>query len=121
MTCCFYQIESITKSPGDEEIVRGLLSAGAVVNARDDCSSTPLHSACVRGHIGAIRLLVAAGADTAAMDCRKRSPADVVGTMGYVKHDVVKMIKTVLHGASGGFRELAADLQRVGAIRVPST
>lgn len=83
------------------------------MNARDDRSMTPLHSACMRGHIGAIRLLVTAGADAVAADCRKRSPADVIGEMGYVKHDLAKAIKTVLNGASGGFREQAAGLKRV--------
>ena len=34
--------------------------------------------------------------------------------MGYVKHDVSKAIKTVLNSASGGFREQAVDLKRVG-------
>lgn len=47
------------------------------------------------------------------VDNRKRSPADVIGEMGYVKHDLVTSIKTVLNGAAGGFREQAADLKRV--------
>lgn len=40
--------------------------------------------------------------------------------MGYVKHDVSKAIKTVLNSASGGFREQAVDLKRVGRISRPS-
>lgn len=84
------------------------------MNARDDQSSTPLHNACKRGMIGSINLLVAAGANVTALDTRKRSPADVVGEMQYVKHDLAKAIKTTLNAASGGFREEAADLKRVG-------
>lgn len=41
--------------PGNEDVVRTLLSAGALINARDDKSSTPLHSACMRGNVAAIR------------------------------------------------------------------
>ncbi|CAN0313810.1 unnamed protein product, partial [Scytosiphon promiscuus] len=40
---------------GNADIVRTLLSAGAVVNARDDRSNTPLHSACMRGHVSIVR------------------------------------------------------------------
>lgn len=90
-----------------------LISAGAAVNARNELSSTPLHWACMRGHLGPIQLLVAAGADTVAADCRKRSPADVIGEMGYVKHDVVKAIKTVLNSASAAFREQVSELTKV--------
>ncbi|CAM9277788.1 unnamed protein product [Scytosiphon promiscuus] len=110
-------------SGGNADIVRTLLSAGAVVNARDDRSNTPLHSACMRGHVSicdifaihssfCYRILVEAGADTVATDCRKRSPADVIGAMGYVKQDISKAIKAIMNGASGGFREQAADLKR---------
>lgn len=99
---------------GNEEAVRMLLSAdGTAVNARDDKSSTPLHGACKRGRIGAIRLLVAAGADVTAVDCRKRSPLDVIGEMQYVKHDLAQAIKTVLHTAAGGVREQAVELRKV--------
>lgn len=49
---------SATPPPGSEGVVRALLSAGAMVNARDDRSSTPLHWACMRGREGVIRLLV---------------------------------------------------------------
>ncbi|CAM9427522.1 unnamed protein product, partial [Ectocarpus sp. 12 AP-2014] len=99
-------------SGGNDDIVRTLLASGVVVNARDDRSSTPLHAACMRGHISVIRLLVEAGGDTVAVDCKKRSPGDVIGEMGYVKHDLAKAIRTVLNSASGGFREQAADLKR---------
>ncbi|CAM9919690.1 unnamed protein product, partial [Hapterophycus canaliculatus] len=40
---------------GNADIVRTVLSAGATVNTRDDRSSTPLHSACMRGHISIVR------------------------------------------------------------------
>lgn len=48
-----------------------------------------------------------------AVDNRKRSPADVIGEMGYVKHDLVTSIKTILNGAAGLFREQTAVLKRV--------
>lgn len=108
---------SLQNYTGDEGITSSLISAGAVINARNDRSATPLHCACSRGHMGVIRLLVSGGADTVAVDSRKRSPAEVIGEMGYVKHDFAKAIKGVLNGASGGFREQAADLKRVGDTR----
>lgn len=103
--------------------MRSLLSAGATVNARDEESSTPLHYACVRGHVDAVRLLVAAGADVAAIDVRRRSPADVIGTMGYVKVDVSNAIKTVFNRASEGLRAQAVSLKQVGiaAMSCPHT
>lgn len=90
-----------------------LATGNVVVNARDDHSSTPLHNACKRGMIDSIKLLVAAGADVNSLDARKRTPADVIGEMQYVKHDLVKAIKIILNAASGGFREEASDLKRV--------
>lgn len=41
-------------------------------------------------------------------------PLPLKGEMGYVKQDISKAIKAVLNGASGGFREQASDLKRVG-------
>ena len=89
-----------------------------MVGARDDRSSTPLHSACMRGHLKVVRSLLAAGADAVAADTRKRSPADVIGEMGYVKREITQDIKTVLNGASDGFRAQAVSLKRVRGYHV---
>jgi len=43
--------------------VEPLLKQGAVVNARDEDDSTPLHDASAGGYVGIVRTLLAANAD----------------------------------------------------------
>ncbi|MFD0225899.1 ankyrin repeat domain-containing protein [Streptomyces hirsutus] len=50
---------------GDVEWVTRLLDAGVPVNALDDDARTALDLAIEAGHVGMVRLLLAAGADTA--------------------------------------------------------
>jgi Ankyrin repeat len=57
-------------------------------------SSTPLHYACQRGHQDIIALLIANGANTTAVNSKKQAPLDVIGELCYVRHDIVKAIKS---------------------------
>src|SRR5262249_20625195 len=52
-----------SRRPGTAEVTRFLLERGAEINARAASGSTPLLSAAEVGHLGAVRLLTAAGAD----------------------------------------------------------
>ena len=52
------------------EAVRVLLSAGADPHARDTLGRTPLQCAAERGHVQAVRALLAAGALASAVDWR---------------------------------------------------
>ena len=62
---------------GDAEALRLLLDSGMDFNCSDDSDgSTPLHSACGRGHPAMVRLLLEAGADVTARDSRGATPMD---------------------------------------------
>ncbi|EOD11991.1 hypothetical protein EMIHUDRAFT_62696, partial [Emiliania huxleyi CCMP1516] len=47
---------------GETELVSALLAAGANAGMRSSSGETPLHLACSRGRVGAVRLLIAARA-----------------------------------------------------------
>ena len=59
----------------------------------DQQSATPLHYACQRGHADSVAVLLAHGANATAVNSRKQAPADVIGEMAHVRHDVIKAIK----------------------------
>ena len=67
---------------GDLNEVQRLLSAGAVVNALDDRSSTPLHwtAGSGKGYTEVARLLLSKGAQVNALDDRSNTPLHVAGT-----------------------------------------
>lgn len=60
---------------GRKSWVRGLISDGANVNARDDEGKTPLHTACNHAHEGVAGILIEAGADVNMADYLKGWPA----------------------------------------------
>ena len=75
-----------------------LIARGAKVDERDGYGRTPLHVAAYGGHHGAIRALVAAGADANALE---RDRYDVV-TIAAVANDVPTLTVALALGASAG-------------------
>lgn len=58
----------VASGRGHVECVRGLVSAGACVDAQDGRGATPLHRALARHHSQAALLLLHAGANTDVTD-----------------------------------------------------
>jgi ankyrin repeat protein len=67
---------AITNSK-DQRTVNALIRAGLNVNEPTDKYGTPLHLAADRGNEGAVRTLLAHGADVNALDKSGRTPLDV--------------------------------------------
>ncbi|CAM9230611.1 unnamed protein product, partial [Chrysoparadoxa australica] len=88
-----------------------LIENGAVVDARTDTSDTPLHHACRMGRMDAVKLLLDFGASTTATNKRKQAPGDIIGEGIYVRHDLAKAMKAVMHTAGGAVRNKAAGLE----------
>ncbi len=61
---------------GNEEAVRDLIRAGAVVNAVDNRGDSPLHMAVLEGHTRVAKRLVNAGADVHLQNNDAKSPYD---------------------------------------------
>lgn len=59
------------------DAVRFLLKRGAALEGRNRTWNTPLHHAAEAGSVGAVRALLAAGADPTAINFGGSSPADV--------------------------------------------
>ena len=59
---------------GTEETIRALLAAGADISARNECGSTPLHSAASRGTAETIKALLDGGADVMAEEADGWTP-----------------------------------------------
>jgi ankyrin repeat protein len=66
---------------GFTAVVRGLLSAGADVRARDRHGRTALHEAILNNHQPIVRLLIKAGADLNAADRYGETPLAITRTM----------------------------------------
>jgi hypothetical protein len=47
----------------------------------------------MKGNLEAVEVLISSGGDSAALNNRKQAPADVIGDILYVRHDVAKVIK----------------------------
>lgn len=54
----------VASGRGHVECVRGLVGAGACVDAQDAHGATPIHHALARHHIQTARILLHAGANT---------------------------------------------------------
>jgi len=81
---------------GDADEIAALIARGAKVDQRDGYGRTPLHVAAYGGHHGAMRALVAAGADPNALE---RDRYDIV-TIAAVANDVPTLTVALLLGAS---------------------
>ena len=81
---------------GDADQIAALIARGANVDQRDGYGRTPLHVAAYGGHHGAMRALVAAGADPNALE---RDRYDVV-TIAAVANDVPTLTVALALGAS---------------------
>ena len=79
---------------GRTELVELLISKGADVNAACQTGMTPLHCAAA-GHERAVRVLLAAGADTGLKDNKGRSPLDWAESSGHT--EIVELLHK--HGA----------------------
>ena len=55
---------------GDPGVIAELIDRGAIVDARDKGDWTPLHLATRNGHVGAMRVLLARGADATVADAK---------------------------------------------------
>src|SRR5215813_1440305 len=81
---------------GDTDRIEALIARGAKVDERDDHGRTPLHVAAYGRHHGAMRALVAAGADPNALE---RDRYDIV-TIAAVANDVPTLTVALALGAS---------------------
>ena len=68
---------------GHAEVLRTLLEAGAVVDARDGGGRTALHVAAQRGTVECTRALLAAGASVEARDEEQRQPVHACAGQGH--------------------------------------
>jgi ankyrin repeat protein len=68
-----------------------LISNGATVNAPDANGTTPLMWAAMQGHIEIVRVLLASGADPAAVDSHGRTAGKIASL---TKHDAIAAILT---------------------------
>jgi hypothetical protein len=59
---------------GHTELAKGLIEAGADVNAQDKYKWTPLHYAAMNNRIETAKMLIEAGADVNAKDYAKQTP-----------------------------------------------
>lgn len=71
---------------GNALVVKAILTANAsAVNLKNDAGDTPLHLACIRGHIDVVKVLIAAGADTNAKTPDGWSPLHWAAFKGYME------------------------------------
>jgi hypothetical protein len=77
---------------GNTVIIKQLVEKGADINAKDYESNTPLHFACMYGHVEAVRLLIELGAkpDVQASGLG-RTPMKIAETNGHT--EVVQILK----------------------------
>ena len=77
---------------GNTIIIKQLVEKGADVNAKDYESNTPLHFACMYGHVEAVRLLIDLGAkpDIQASGLG-RTPMKIAETNGHI--EIVQILK----------------------------
>ena len=83
---------------GDTDGIVSLIARGATVDERDGYGRTPLHVAAFGGHHGAMRALVAGGADANALE---RDRYDIV-TIAAVANDVPTLTVALALGTSAG-------------------
>jgi ankyrin repeat protein len=62
---------------GHTELAKGLIDAGADVNAKDSAKWTPLHRATFWDYTEIVKVLIEAGADLNAEDKDKQTPWDL--------------------------------------------
>jgi ankyrin repeat protein len=113
---------------GHTELAKGLIDAGADVNAKDSAKQTPLHWAIQRNTIELAKMLIDAGADVNAESNWESTPLHWVAMEGYT--ELAKMLieagadvnaeekwgRTPLHlAARNGNAELARVLIEAGA------
>lgn len=77
-TALHYAVAFYREEANGDDIVRELLGAGADLEARDSKENTPLHYAAGYGRVAAVRLLLEAGASTAAENESGKTPLQVV-------------------------------------------
>eukprot|EP00499_Haloplacidia_sp_CaronLabIsolate_P000545 CAMPEP_0196797204 /NCGR_PEP_ID=MMETSP1104-20130614/38523_1 /TAXON_ID=33652 /ORGANISM="Cafeteria sp., Strain Caron Lab Isolate" /LENGTH=577 /DNA_ID=CAMNT_0042167609 /DNA_START=59 /DNA_END=1789 /DNA_ORIENTATION=- len=70
---------------GNFAVSKSLLDRGADPNVRGAAGETPLHWACLKGHLELARLLVSRGADIRALDRNGRTPAQLATEQGQAK------------------------------------
>ncbi len=71
---------------GSTRLVEALIRAGALVNTRDDfLQRTPLHWAALVKDTESVQMLIRAGADIAAKDCREITPLLLAASRGKIE------------------------------------
>ena len=78
-------LEAGARFQGNVETVKGLLKAGADVNAADKFGYTPFHYAAKEGQVEVINVLLKAGANPYAADKNGRTPLHYAAWKGHVK------------------------------------
>ena len=77
---------------GNCVVIKQLAEKGANINAKDVENTTPLHFACMYGHIEAVRLLIELGANPEVQAAGLgRTPLRLAETNGYV--EIVQILK----------------------------
>ena len=78
-------------SSGNCVIIKQLAERGAEINARDHTNYTPLHLACMWGHVEAVKLLIELGANPDIEDVTGVTPMIIAEQNGNAK--VVQILK----------------------------
>lgn len=65
---------------GDLALLRALINAGSILDARDSSGLTPLHICCMNAHAEAIFLLAVEGADMTARTNENQTPKDLIAS-----------------------------------------
>ncbi|RHW71576.1 6-phosphofructo-2-kinase/fructose-2 [Trypanosoma brucei equiperdum] len=97
---------------GDTVGIRVLLSGGADCNCVDYHGRTPLHLACLMGHVTVARVLLEFGADVTATDKEGKTPMDLA-----VRSDTREIVELLMShcicDSSGGARSPPQELDGV--------
>ncbi len=92
---------------GHVDLLQRLIDHGAVVNLSNTEGNTPLHWACVNGQVGAVRVLMTAGASPSALNAQEMTPVDEV----LIRN--LQDVMDVINEFSGAAKTAAAEIDDI--------